>query len=166
VRHKKVVPPESIICLDIEASGLGSRSYPIEIAWKRFDETSFDCFLINPETGYNWNDWDESAAQVHGIAYQDLLNQGIDVRVACARLNSQLAGCTVYSDAFEFDYFWMRRLFDAAMVKPKFQLDGIESLLSVEQLDKYQRASKESSREHRAMSDVDDLLLGLKSCLL
>jgi len=164
--HNKTVSPESIICLDIEASGLGSRSYPIEIAWKRFDEKAFDCFLINPNTGYNWTDWDESAAGIHGIDYEDLLTQGLDVMVACARLNSQLEGCTVYSDAFEFDYFWMRRLFDAAMIKPKFQLDGIEALLSFEKLEQYKRASKESSRIHRAMSDVDDLLLGLKSCLV
>jgi hypothetical protein len=109
-----------VICIDIEASGLGPLSYPIEVAWKCGLTGESDLFLINPDTGYNWTQWDLSAADIHGITMDELLHKGISVNEACNRLNQMLSGKTVTSDALDFDFFWMRRLFESAMMKPTF----------------------------------------------
>jgi hypothetical protein len=160
--NKRVHDPSQIICLDIEASGLGTRSYPIEIAWKQLDSEDEDDFLIDPRTGYNWTNWDESAAEIHGLSLEELYEEGISVKEACSRLNQRLRGKYVYSDAFEFDYFWITRLFDAGMVKPQFRLLGLEELLNEDDLELYQKVSHQSPRRHRAMPDVDDLIRSIK----
>lgn len=155
---------QSVICLDIEASGLGSRSYPIEIAWKCATGKAQDSFMINPESGRCWNDWDPQAALVHGIERERLLREGISAVDACQRLNQALAGTTAFSDALEFDYFWLRRLYEAAKMKPSFTLAGIGSLLSAEQLIAYRLTAHSQVRRHRALDDVDDLLACLRAC--
>lgn len=152
------------ICIDIEASGLGSRSYPIEIAWKCSRTGRSDEFFINPDSGYEWTDWDEQAAQIHNISPQLLRKQGISVQEACVRLNTALDGSTVVSDALEFDFFWMQRLFDAAMLKPTFSMAGIDMILEGEQMIMYRLVAKAQVRRHRAMSDVEDLLTCLAAC--
>lgn len=152
------------IFMDIEASGLGPRSYPIEIAWKCSRTGESDLFLINPASAFGWCDWDLRAAQMHGISQTMLSEEGIDVRSACQRLNSALAGREVISDALEFDYFWVRRLFEAGMMHPAFTMRGIDALLSGEQLVQYRLVAKAQVRRHRAMADVDDLLACLAAC--
>ena len=53
------------VIIDIEASGFGRGSYPIEIGYYQPDGQSF-CSLIRPDPA--WTHWDDSAEQVHGIA--------------------------------------------------------------------------------------------------
>lgn len=153
-----------VICIDIEASGLGPLSYPIEIAWKCGLSGESDSFLINPETGYNWTDWDETAEGLHGIAVDELLCEGISVRDACVRLNQNLEGKVVTSDAFDFDYFWIRRLYEAAMMKPVFEMQGIDKVLEGGQLIQYRLVANAQVRNHRAMDDVNDLFVCLAAC--
>ncbi len=50
--------------IDIEASGFGRNSYPIEVGYVLPDGRA-GCMLVAPAPG--WTHWDESAAQVHGI---------------------------------------------------------------------------------------------------
>ncbi len=50
--------------IDIEASGFGHDSYPIEVGYVLADGRA-RCMLVAPVPG--WTHWDESAAQVHGI---------------------------------------------------------------------------------------------------
>ena len=164
--NKRLHDPSQIICLDIEASGLGTRSYPIEIAWKQLDGMDEDDFLIDPRTGYNWNDWDDNAANVHGLTQAELYEEGISAKEAATRLNQRLKGKQVYSDAFEFDYFWISRLFDAAMVRPQFRLLGLEELLNEDDLELYQQLSTQSPRLHRAMPDVEDLIRSIEPFVL
>jgi hypothetical protein len=159
---KRLHDPSQIICLDIEASGLGTRSYPIEIAWKQLDGLDEEDFLIDPLTGYNWTDWDENAAEVHGLTLEELHQDGISVQEACARLNERLNGKQVYSDAFEFDYFWITRLFDAGRVKPQFRLMGLDDLLNKDELELYKEVASQSPRLHRAMPDVEDLIRSIE----
>lgn len=153
-----------VICIDIEASGLGPRSYPIEIAWKCSKTLRGDSFLINPDSAFNWTDWDVKAQQIHGLSRDQLLVEGVSIQDACSRLNTALAGCAVYCDALEFDYFWIRRLFEAARMRPTFKLRGLESLLKGEQLIQYGLVAKTQVRRHRAMDDVEDLLLCVAAC--
>ncbi|WP_240656895.1 exonuclease domain-containing protein [Neptunomonas marina] len=155
---------DTFICLDIEASGLGPRSYPIEIAWADSGSDEHDTFLINPNEVEQWSDWDEKAQSIHNIPRESLVS-GLSVREACSRLNARLAGCTVICDALEFDYFWMRRLFDAARMNPAFKLAGLDAVLRPEQLIYYRIVAKAEVRKHRALDDAYALMASMKQCL-
>ena len=59
--------------IDIEASGFGRHSYPIEIGYVRSDSESW-CSLVRPAD--DWQHWDDQAERVHGIARPCLLQHG------------------------------------------------------------------------------------------
>ncbi|WP_027857661.1 3'-5' exonuclease [Marinobacterium jannaschii] len=147
----------SFVYIDLEASGLGPDSYPIEVAWKDSADGSSDNFLIDPARVEGWDYWDEFAEELHGIAPEDLAGQ-LCARESARRLNRSLLGRKVISDALEFDSFWMRRLFAAAEMKPSFDLVGLEHVLAAEQLVQYRMIAKTQLRRHRAMRDVEDLM--------
>lgn len=150
-----------LICIDLEASGLGPQSYPIEVAWKDGRSGEQDAFLIDPATVEGWTYWDEFAEELHGIDINDLAEGGLSVVAAARRLNQALAGKVVYSDASEFDRFWLTRLFEAAGAEPAFELCGLEALLSEAQLVQYRFISRSQLRRHRAANDVDDQLAAI-----
>lgn len=150
-----------LICIDLEASGLGPQSYPIEVAWKDGRSGEQDAFLIDPATVDGWTYWDEFAEELHGIDITDLAAGGLSAVAAARRLNQALAGKAVYSDACEFDRFWIIRLFEAAGIEPAFEVCGLESLLSEAQLVQYRFISRSQLRRHRAANDVDDQLAAI-----
>ncbi len=152
-----------VIFVDLEASGLGAESYPIEVAWKSPDSNASDNFMINPDSVEGWTYWDEFAEELHGIDRERLVDEGIDALVACLRLNSVLEGKTLISDAFEFDSFWMRRLYEAADMQPTFTMAGLDAVLSAEQLIQYRFIARSQFRRHRAMQDVDDLMIAVRA---
>jgi hypothetical protein len=98
--------------LDIEASGLGDHSYPIEIGWAiPFGEEGG--FLIRPATG--WNHWSAVAEEVfHRISRDTLLREGIHADHAVRRLEAALVRQEVYSEDPEQDGRWLGRLYRAA----------------------------------------------------
>jgi len=150
-----------LICLDFEASGLGPRSYPIEVAWRNAATGDQDSFMIKPAEVPLWDHWSETAEEIHGISREQLLAEGIGVAQACRRLNRALEGRTVYCDALEFDVFWLRRLFDAGQMRPLFRLQGLESLLQGERLQRFLDCIAGQQRRHRALDDVVDLISAL-----
>ena len=77
------------IIIDIEASGFGKGSYPIEIGYFMPDGSSF-CALIRPEA--SWTHWDSSAEAVHGIAREQLASHGKSAVDVCLALNRNLRG--------------------------------------------------------------------------
>ena len=94
-------PPSSPTVLDIEASGLGRSSYPIEVGYVLPDGHAY-CTLVQPEE--DWTHWDESAAALHRITRDLLQARGLPVREVAQRLNEQLGGQTVYTDGWANDY--------------------------------------------------------------
>lgn len=62
----------SPIILDIEASGFGATSYPIEVGVAMDNDTRF-CRLIRPQT--DWQHWSEEAQGLHGISRSMLLEK-------------------------------------------------------------------------------------------
>jgi len=147
----------SFVYIDLEASGLGPDSYPIEVAWKDSADGSSDNFLIDPSQVEGWDYWDEFAEELHGISPEDLSGH-LDARASAERLNQALSGRKVVCDALEFDSFWIRRLFTAAGIEQAFQLVGLEHVLASEQLVQYRMIAKTQLRRHRAMLDVEDLM--------
>lgn len=156
----------NLICLDLEASGLGPDSYPIEVAWKGTSESmedQSDNFLIDPGSVSEWDFWDDFAEEMHGVCRVELSKEGIAAVEACERLNAALQGLDVVSDAWEFDSFWLRRLFDAADRTMQFRLIGLSDILSPGELIQYRFVCKAQLRRHRAMADVNHIMQAIRS---
>ncbi|MBL6715254.1 MAG: hypothetical protein ISQ03_02705 [Pseudomonadales bacterium] len=144
------------IMLDVEASGFGRGSYPIEIGLA-FPDGSSLAYLLRPEP--DWVHWDGAAEQVHGIPRSRLLEDGRPVLEVAALLNAQLAGNRVYSDAWGFDSAWVARLFDAAGLSQHFRIDTVRNLLSEGDLPLWSKARAQAEAElgkatHRAEHDA------------
>jgi hypothetical protein len=142
--------------LDIEASGFGQDSYPIEVGFVLPDGESF-CCLIRPAPG--WTHWDAQAEQVHQISQQTVQVLGRDAREVARLLNDRLRGLTLYCDGWAHDYVWLNVLFEAAGMQPSFKLDNLRGLLSEREASdwadaKRQIASEMGLRRHRASSDA------------
>lgn len=131
--------------LDVEASGFGRGSYPIEVGFVAPDGHLF-CSLIKPLP--DWQHWDEAAQALHGISRELLHQHGRTAEWVAAEINRRLAGQTVYCDAWAHDYPWLARLFDVAGMVPRFKLADLRSLLSED----------ESARWHETLAEVRDEL--------
>lgn len=142
--------------IDIEASGFGKESYPIEVGYILGNGDTF-CSLIQPAKG--WDKWDESAEKIHGIGQQTLLKVGHPVTEIAQALNQQLSGETLYSDAWGNDSSWLGLLFDVADLPMRFRIDSIRYLLTEDQAAHW-HATKEKVikstplKRHRASSDA------------
>lgn len=142
--------------LDLEASGFGRHSYPIEVGYVLPDGGSF-CTLIRPAPG--WTHWDPAAEQVHGIQRDTLARHGRSVAEVAGLLNQALAGQVVYSDGWAHDYPWMHALFAAAGLQPRFRLESLRSLLSEAEAEAWDQAMRSVRQEssaprHRASQDA------------
>lgn len=146
--------PPSI--LDIEASGFGRGSYPIEIGFVTASGHTW-CSLVRPEP--DWQHWDAEAARVHGITREQLVQHGRSPRDVAEALNAHLAGQTLYSDAWAHDYAWLSHLFEAAGCSSRFKLDSLRALLSEAQLAQWHEVKQRVTqhlglRRHRASADA------------
>ena len=156
-------PAAAPCVLDIEASGFGSHSYPIEVGYVLPDGRA-RCTLILPLDG--WTHWDPAAEQVHHIARSTLLKHGRPPTEVAAMLNRDLAGLTVYCDGWGHDYPWLAALFEAADSAPRFKLESVAALLDEKRLehldDAHRRARQELSLvRHRASNDARALQMAL-----
>ncbi|RME33609.1 MAG: hypothetical protein D6786_07205 [Gammaproteobacteria bacterium] len=103
--------------IDFEASSLGIDSYPTEVAWSTPDGV-IESHLINPYHVEEWTDWDPAAQAITGISRRLLREQGRPPEWVCRRMNEALAGLTLYSDAVQFDGFWLGSLFEQSRCGP------------------------------------------------
>jgi len=149
--------PESMpAIIDIEASGFGRGSYPIEVGTVLSDGTPH-CYLVRPEP--EWTHWDESAEQVHGIARKLIEQRGLPVDEIARRLNALLGNATVYSDGWGVDRAWLALLFEHAGMAQHFTLESVRNLLNEQQTEywhpTYARVVAELNlSRHRASSDA------------
>jgi hypothetical protein len=155
------VPPT---VLDVEASGFGRNSYPIEVGFVLPDGHCF-CTLVRPES--HWTHWDEQAAALHRIPRAIVQARGLPTHEVARTLNTRLAGQTVYSDGWANDYSWLGVLFDAAEISPRFKLENLRALLNEEEADQWHAVKAQVTRErgaqrHRASSDARVLQLTLQ----
>lgn len=144
------------IVIDIEASGFGRGSYPIEVGLVMADG-SRHCFLIAPAR--DWTHWDEEAEKIHGISRDLLSRNGRPLEDVAWRLNELLRGKTAYSDAWSFDMSWLGKLFDAANMPQAFRVGAFTELMDEEQLNRWDRVKREvienmGLRRHRASGDA------------
>jgi len=97
--------------LDFEASSLGKRSYPIEVAWVFEDGTS-ESHLIRPAPG--WDDWDAGAEAIHRIPRATLVAKGEPHERVAQRMIEALEGHALFASAPSWDGKWLSTLLRAA----------------------------------------------------
>ena len=149
--------------LDIEASGFGRHSYPIEVGYVLPDGRAA-CMLVRPAT--EWTHWDAGAEQVHGITRSVLATHGRHARDVALALNRDLEGQTVYCDGWAHDYPWLAALFEEAGFSPSFKLESVGALLDEDHLAQLDQARRDAVAElglkrHRASNDARALQLAL-----
>jgi hypothetical protein len=149
--------------LDIEASGFGRNSYPIEVGFVMPDGRAV-CTLVRPAP--HWTHWDDAAQGLHGITREMALLHGRSPRAVAELLNHELNGLTVYSDSWAHDYSWLATLFEAAELRPHFKLEHLRVLLDERQTQAFDAARAMARAElhvarHRASNDARTLQLTL-----
>lgn len=144
-----------ITFIDIEASGLGLDSYPIELGWADTLGNG-DGFLVRPLN--DWTHWDPVAESIHGIARDELFERGLHVADAAEKLNDMLGFETVFCDALDSDQFWLSKLFENAGVEFSFKLADfyqLHKLLSKEHMLSLQHVLQDLPIPHRAQADAE-----------
>ncbi len=144
------------VIVDVEASGFGRGSYPIEVGMA-LESGKTHCFLIQPAPG--WTHWDPKAEAMHGISRKSLLKHGRPIKEVAEELNSLLLYKKVYSDAWGHDQSWLALLFETAGLPRRFRVESLRCLLEESHLDHWQ-AEKEAvlhdlkNVRHRASNDA------------
>jgi hypothetical protein len=164
-RPAPTLPPdapdgEGVAFIDVEASGLGPYSWPIEVGWG-FHGREPRAVLVRPADSWSMQAWEKGAEAMHRIDPGRLLAQGRTPHEVALGLNAALGQATVYSDAPDYDSFWLFRLYDAAGLKPNYKLHDLGHLLKPlwphEPKALVQRATRVAPHTHRATNDVRHL---------
>ncbi len=142
--------------IDIEASGFGRESYPIEVGIV-LPDGKCNCYLIKPAS--NWTYWDTKAELVHGITRELLMEKGLDPRQVATDLNDLLFGNKVYTDAWSHDLSWLGKLYDLTEVDQLYTLESLRVLMSEQQSAEWHQTKEMVIREynlkrHRASADA------------
>jgi hypothetical protein len=142
--------------IDIEASGLGRGSYPIEVGFITGSGQT-GCTLIKPEP--HWQHWNQEAEILHGISREVIASKGKDIEAVASWLNENLAGQIVYSDGWVNDMCWLGQLFDEAGMVQAFRIESLLSLLSIDEREQWtpihnQIIEETDLKRHRASSDA------------
>ncbi|MCL7929610.1 hypothetical protein [Halomonas llamarensis] len=150
--------PETLpTVLDIEASGFGRGSYPIEVGIARADG-SCCAFLIQPLE--EWTHWDPKAELLHGISRDRLQREGHPVRQVAVWINDELSSIgKAYSDSWGYDNTWLSLLFHHAGIIPGFRLEALRILLNETQLGLWSDTKEaiigeQGIHRHRASEDA------------
>ena len=144
------------IIIDIEASGFGRNSYPIEIGIV-LENMETHCFLIKPEP--EWNHWDNEGEALHGISRETLLKHGHSTKEVGNFLNELLIGKTIYSDGWSYDLTWLHVLYDSIEKTPLFRIETLTQLLNESQIKQWDKMktkllNKYNFKRHRATNDA------------
>ena len=144
------------IIIDIEASGFGGASYPIEVGLVMEDGKKF-CSLILPAP--EWTHWDEEAEKVHNIERSILEVYGKEPKEVATLLNELLDRKTVYTDGWVVDKPWITTLFYEAGINMSFEVSSLEMILSESQMENWHKTKDQVIKDldlsrHRASYDA------------
>lgn len=101
---------DRILIIDIEASGLGQTSFPIEIGLAALDDDFTWSALIRPDPDWTDDEWDEIAAELHGLTPVQLQREGRPAHDVARDLWAVIAQCELFCDAPVQDGHWLERL--------------------------------------------------------
>ncbi|MGH1463603.1 MAG: hypothetical protein ACRBB6_16380 [Neptuniibacter sp.] len=142
--------------IDLEASGFGPDSYPIEVG-VAMEEGERYCCLICPDA--SWTHWSEEAEDCHQIPRSNLILHGKPMELVAEMLNMLLEGKTVYSDAWSWDKIWLNRLFSKTRIPMAFRVSPLEMIMNEEQVDIWAETFEQVQKDlgivrHRASNDA------------
>ena len=144
------------LIIDVEASGFGVMSYPIEVGVALDDDTKYSSLILPaPE----WDHWDDNAEKIHRIARDILETYGKPMQVVAGNLNSLLEGKTLYTDGWVVDKPWLTTLFHKAQIRMNFSVSPLEMILSEQQMERWHDTKNRIlaeviQRRHRASFDA------------
>ena len=161
---QRTIEPEGararVAFVDLEASSLSAVSWPIEVGWA-FERGAAKSLLIRPDPTWSEEAWSVEAEKLHGVRRADLIRDGRPAREVAETLNAALSRFEVWSDAPDWDGFWLFRLFSAARVKQRFALKDFGRLMrplaGAREEEALRRAAQTSPRRHRAGADAKHL---------
>lgn len=164
MQTKPAMPTHPLCVIDVEASGFGRGSYPIEVGFVLGDGRAH-CTLVRPAA--HWTHWDDGAGRLHGITRSALQQHGRPAAMVAALLNQHLAGQVVYTDAWAHDYVWLAALYEEAELSPHFKLESVVALLDEVRLMQLPPAQREALASlgltrHRASNDARALQMALQ----
>lgn len=146
--------------IDVEASSLSAASWPVEIGWA-FERGDPHSALVRPHETWPDAGWSAEAQRLHGIRREDLAREGRSPREVAEELNTALSGFDVWSDAPDWDGFWLFRLFGVAGIKQRFPVGDFGKLMKplagAREVEALRRAARISPRRHRAGPDAKHL---------
>lgn len=171
---------DRVLTVDVEASGLGPGTFPIEIALCDVATGETQSWLIRPTEEWldraEWH-WSKASADVHGIALDDLLTDGVPVEEVAAELDDFIDGAVVVSTDQVADAGWIQTLYAAARRRPRWAVEcwweearvradhgwpgqGIPPCPVVEAA--LSEARRRVPAEHRAAPDAERLAVALR----
>lgn len=119
----------ALLFLDVESSGLGEDSYPIEVALCD-DALSLRSWLVRPEPG--WTSWSVLAESLHGMGRDAVCRDGEPAAAVAHAMSAAAGDGWVASDAPEADGAWVDRLYAAAGLERPFRIVDVgEALLGL-----------------------------------
>ena len=151
-----------IAILDLEASSLGSASFPTEIGWALLHDdgtvTSGGC-LIRPAAKWTMyaSAWSPASERLTGITREMLDRDGVSPRDAMERFLAAVGDRDLYSDEVDFDRHWLTMLADAAGVSLEQR-----GLGDVKRLSEHSTVAADEPPRHRAEADARRLASALR----
>jgi hypothetical protein len=142
--------------IDIEASGFGCDSYPIEVGVALNNGQKFCSLILPPQ---EWTHWDNDAERIHQVTREMLSVYGKPVDTVADELNEMCAGTVLYSDGWVVDKPWLTTLFRQARRSMKFNVSPLEAILSDSQMGVWHETKDRLTDElkltrHRASNDA------------
>lgn len=127
---EKIPDFSQILCLDLEASGFGAESYPIEVGVVSVSTRQAQSWLLKPpEVWLKHGYWSVDSEKVHGLSQKILEAEGQDLEKVAAALIRVCSGRLVLSDARKYDCAWLQRLWDVLGYKDApFEVDSFHDV--------------------------------------
>lgn len=142
--------------LDIESSGIDEQSYPIEVGFTLGNEVYSYLIKRPPE----WSFWDELSEECyHNISREELAAKGLEPIAVVTIMNQLLKGMILYTDAYPFDDFWLRKLYTYVGIEMSFKLVDFKKLTADYGISDYsffelKEELNDESLSHRAAYDA------------
>lgn len=119
--------------VDVEASGLMSGAFPVEVAWHTSAGRGEG--MLNPSGHWDESRWDADAEAMHGLTLPELRRHGRHPKVVAAALETALSGRIVFSDSPAYDLAWLDMIHAAGGVPRTYSVETVGRLIAFVGLD-------------------------------
>lgn len=149
-----------IVFVDLEASGLGPGSWPIEVGLAKLHadgSISIDVSLVRPHPTWDETCWNLESAQVHNIP-RATLDRAEDPAEVALWVHHLIGDSLAVSDAPEFDGRWLAKLFATRDPAPHVRLwdfdQAVAEAFTRQAVERVYRSLDATPAPHRAGDDA------------